>query len=88
MKGPKHEIFEHGVFTQIRSVWIGDLGSRPKNVKSISYVWGLILPFISRDFCFSVVGASPKNFFELRRKTVNDCFYIHLNGLRRFFVKF
>jgi hypothetical protein len=25
LKGPKHEIFDHGVLTQIRSVLVGDL---------------------------------------------------------------
>ncbi len=30
LKGPKHEIFGSGVFTQIRSVWVGDLGTRQK----------------------------------------------------------
>ena len=30
LKGPKFEIFGSGVFTQIRPVWVGDLGTRPK----------------------------------------------------------
>jgi hypothetical protein len=30
LKGPKIEIIGSGVFTQIRPVWVGDLGSRPK----------------------------------------------------------
>ncbi len=34
------------------------LETKPKNLKS--YVWGLILPFISWDFCFSTVGCSAK----------------------------
>jgi hypothetical protein len=33
LKGPKLEIFGTGVFTQIRPVWVGDLGTRPKNPK-------------------------------------------------------
>jgi hypothetical protein len=28
LKGPKLEIFGSGVFTQIRPVWVGDLGTR------------------------------------------------------------
>jgi len=32
LKGPKREIFDFGVFAQIRPIWIGDLGSRPKNL--------------------------------------------------------
>ncbi len=39
LKGPKREIFVAGIFAQIRPVWIGDLGTRPKNKKK--YVWGL-----------------------------------------------
>jgi hypothetical protein len=35
LKGPKHEIFVAGIFTQINSVWIGDLRTRPKNKKSV-----------------------------------------------------
>ncbi len=31
LKGPKHEIFESGFFTQIIPVLIGHLGTRPKN---------------------------------------------------------
>jgi hypothetical protein len=58
LKGLKREIFGFGIFAQIRPIWIGDLGTRPKNQKS--YVWGLTLPFISRDFCFSAVGDSAK----------------------------
>ncbi len=30
LKGPKLEIFDSGVFSQIRPVWVGDLGTRPK----------------------------------------------------------
>ncbi len=30
LKGPKHEIFRSGDFTQIRLAWVGDLGTRPK----------------------------------------------------------
>jgi hypothetical protein len=31
LKGPKHEIFESGFFTQIRDLWLGDLGTGEKN---------------------------------------------------------
>jgi hypothetical protein len=68
LKGPKSEIFVAGIFAQIRPIWLGYLVTRPKNPKS--YVWGLILPFISRDFCFNAIGDSAKKkiFFELGRK--------------------
>jgi hypothetical protein len=36
LKGPKHEIFESGFFTQIRPVRVGDLGTDEK--KEISQV--------------------------------------------------
>jgi hypothetical protein len=36
LKGPKREIFDFGVFAQIRPIWIGDLGTRPKNYK---FLW-------------------------------------------------
>jgi hypothetical protein len=31
LKGPKHEIFEGGFFTQIRGLWLGELGTGEKN---------------------------------------------------------
>jgi hypothetical protein len=37
LKGPKHEIFESGFFTQFRPVRVGDLGTGEKN--AISQVW-------------------------------------------------
>ncbi len=33
LKGPKREIFVAWIFAQIRPIWIGDLGTRPKNPK-------------------------------------------------------
>jgi hypothetical protein len=33
LKGPKLEIFGSAVFTHIIPVWVGDLGTRPKNSK-------------------------------------------------------
>ncbi len=56
LKGPKCEMFIAGILT----VWVGDLETRPKNLKS--YVWDLILPLISWDFCFSAkkMGARSK----------------------------
>jgi hypothetical protein len=56
LKGPKREIFGLGIFAQIRPIWIGYLGTRPKNPKQLRL--GPILPFISRDFCVSAVGDS------------------------------
>ncbi len=33
LKGPKCEIFDSEFFALIRPIWIGDLGTRPKNYK-------------------------------------------------------
>ncbi len=35
LKGPKREIFGLGIFAQIRPIWIGYLGTRPKNPKKL-----------------------------------------------------
>jgi hypothetical protein len=51
-------MFVAGIFTEIRPLWVGDLENRPKNLKSLCL--GLILPFISWDFCFSAVVYSAK----------------------------
>jgi hypothetical protein len=70
----------------LNQAWVGDLETRPKNQKD--YVWGLILPFLSWDFCFSAVGYSAKTKKmgpRSKTKVVLDCLYIHLFGLKRFF---
>jgi hypothetical protein len=46
LKGPKHEIFESGFFTQIRRLWLGDLGTGEKN--ELSKVGVIILRFSLR----------------------------------------
>ncbi len=33
LKGSKREKYVAGIFAQIRPIWIGDLGTRPKNPK-------------------------------------------------------
>ncbi len=45
LKGPKREIFGLGIFAQIRPIWIGDLGTRPKNPKKLG-----LGPYISLYF--------------------------------------
>ncbi len=54
-KGPKLEIFVGGVFTQIKPVWIGDLGTRPKIQKV--YVWGLMFLFFPGYFVLALYFA-------------------------------
>ncbi len=46
LKGPKHEIFESGFFTQIRGLWLDDLGTGEKI--EISKVGVIILKFSPR----------------------------------------
>ncbi len=80
LKGPKHEIFEKGVFTQIRPVWVGDLGTRPKNYKNL---W---LGFYIKIFMMK--ANTQKNFNDVR-KAVSGCFDIHfIHCLRLVFVMF
>ncbi len=45
LKGPKHEKFVAGIFTQIIPVWISELETRPKISKKIG--WFLIILFFS-----------------------------------------
>jgi hypothetical protein len=60
LKGPKLEIFGSGVFTQIRPVWVGDLGTRPKNPKL-----GWFRPENRQFVLFSAVGYYAKDFLML-----------------------
>jgi hypothetical protein len=34
LKGPKREMVVAGIFTEIRPLWVGDLETRAKNLKS------------------------------------------------------
>ncbi len=47
LKGPKHEIFESGFFTQIRGLWLGDFGTGEKNGNFES--WSHCLRFSPRN---------------------------------------
>jgi hypothetical protein len=59
--GPKLEIFGSGVFTQIRPVWVGDLGTRPKNP-----TMGWFMPENRQFFYFfSAVSYKTKDFVTL-----------------------
>jgi hypothetical protein len=46
LKGPKREIFVAGIFTEIRPVWVGDLETRLKNLKSLCLGPYIILYFL------------------------------------------
>ena len=52
---PKNEIFGYGVFPQTRPVWVGDLGTRPKNPKL-----GWFRPKNRQFILFNAVGYSAK----------------------------
>jgi hypothetical protein len=60
LKGPKLEIYSSGVFTQIRPVWVGDLGTRPKNPKL-----GWFRPENRQFILFSVDGYNAKDFLTM-----------------------
>jgi hypothetical protein len=63
LKGPKHEIFEGGFFTQIRPVRLDDLGTGEKIWHFAS--WSLYLKVFATNILFSVCQhalKNPKNF--------------------------
>ncbi len=60
LKGPKLEIFGSRVFTQIRPLWVGDLGTRPKNPTV-----GWFMPENRQFVLFSAVGYNAKDFLTL-----------------------
>jgi hypothetical protein len=53
LKGPEREIFVAGIFAQIRPIWIGDLGARPKNPKKIMF-GTLNFTFNRRNICLAI----------------------------------
>ncbi len=60
LKGPKLEIFGSMVFTQIRPVRVGDLGTRPKNPKL-----GWFRPENFQFILFNAVSYNAKDFLTL-----------------------
>jgi hypothetical protein len=52
LKGPKHEIFESGFLTQIRRLWLGDLGTGEKNLNFES--WSHYFKVFAANFLLSV----------------------------------
>ena len=60
LKGPKLEIFVAEIFTEIIPVWVGDLGTRPKNSKL-----GWFRPENRQFVLFSAVGYNAKDFLTL-----------------------
>jgi hypothetical protein len=79
-------MFVAGIFTETRPVWVGDLETRPKNLKSLCLGPDITLYFLG--FCFSAVGYSAKKIkigSQVPKKADLGCFYVHLFGLKRFF---
>jgi hypothetical protein len=64
LKGPKHEIFVAGIFTHIRPVWVGDLGTAVGQKIQKVYGWGLIFTFLVKNFYFCAVTYSYRSDFE------------------------
>ncbi len=62
LKGPEHEISGSRVFTQIRPVWVGNLGTKPKNPKL-----GRFRPQNCQFELFSAVGYNAKDLLTLGR---------------------
>ena len=60
LKGPELEIFGSGVFTQIRPVLVGDLGTRSTNP-----TMGWFMPENRQFVLFSAVGYNAKDFLTL-----------------------
>jgi hypothetical protein len=60
LKGPKLEIFGSWVFTQIRPVWVGDLGVSPNNP-----TMGWFRPENRQFVLFSAVAYKTKDFLTL-----------------------
>jgi hypothetical protein len=58
LKEPKREIFVARIFTEIRPVWVGDLETRPKNLKS--FFEALYYPLIHGIFVNAVRYSAKK----------------------------
>ncbi len=53
LKEPKREIFSLGIFAQIRPIWIGYLGTRPKNPKKVMF-GALYCPLFTEIFVLAL----------------------------------
>ena len=62
LKGPKREIFVAGIFAHIRRIWIGDLGTRPKNPKK--YVLALQATALKKKKKLKFGARSKKSCFR------------------------
>jgi hypothetical protein len=55
LKGPKLDIFVAKVFTQSRTVWVDDLGTK---INMFFDIWDLLFHFLSAKYLFSDIGDS------------------------------
>jgi hypothetical protein len=85
LKGPKHEKFVAGNFTQIKPVWTGEL-EIGQNFKNNG--WGLIFFVHWQNICLAISAAVHEKFVlfsYVEKNVVLDCFYIHFNRPRKIF---
>ncbi len=82
LKGPKLEIFGSRVFTQIRPVWVGDLGTRPKyskfwlfRLENCHFVLSHAVADKDKKILSAVVNG-VKNLYVLSATTVKNIFFL------------
>jgi hypothetical protein len=63
LKGPKHEIFEGGFFTQIRPVRLDALGTGEKIWNFAS--WSLYLKVFAKNILFKFQDSRPKKLCKM-----------------------
>jgi hypothetical protein len=81
LKGPKREIFVAGIFAQIRPIWIGYLGTRPKNPKKIMFE-ALNFTFNWRNICLAISATALKKLFFFSYVEKKGCFKLLLYAIQ------
>jgi hypothetical protein len=72
--GPKRKKIVASIFTQIRPVWIGELGQKLKKING----WGLVGAILSAkaQSTYFTVNMYSVGESYVGKKVVSDCFYI------------
>jgi hypothetical protein len=81
LKGPKREILVAGIFAQLRPIWIGYLGTRPKNQKKIMF-GALNFTFNRRNICLAISATALKKLFLFSYVEKKGCFELLLYALQ------
>ncbi len=81
LKGPKREIFVAGIFAQIRPIWIGDLGTRPKNPQKIMF-GALNFTFNRQNIFLAISATALKKLFLFSYVKKKGCFKWFLYALQ------